>query len=283
MDMTLAIWLVLGACAIAVATDLRSRRIPNWLTAALAVAALGLHAAGGLAAVGIALAIARGCHVSGADRIFVRLARRGRRQVARSRRRSARFPDAVPFLVYTAIGGGILAVVFAVVTGRVGSVMTNVGLMLRPFAYKGTQAVAPTSPSCYPMPSRSRLVRSQSRFLITLSLLEAATVNTRRITLIIAVVLAVGTGILTLRYLSNLNQQAAGSGRDEDRRRHERRHSGSRQDHGRHADRRQAPAGDVEPQSLDDPKQAEGDVALISMPPARCSPHRTSARRRRSV
>jgi pilus assembly protein CpaB len=92
-------------------------------------------------------------------------------------------------------------------------------------------------------------------------------VNTRRITLIIAVVLAVGTGILTLRYLSNLNaqqQQAAvemktvvitnvdipARGKIT-------------------ADMltvAQHQAGDVEPNSLADPKQAEGDVALISMP-----------------
>ena len=32
--------------------------------------------------------------------------------------------------------------------------------------------------------------------------------NTRRITLIVAVLLAVGTGILTLRYLSSINRQA---------------------------------------------------------------------------
>jgi pilus assembly protein CpaB len=92
-------------------------------------------------------------------------------------------------------------------------------------------------------------------------------VNTRRITLIIAVVLAVGTGILTLRYLSNLNQQsqqaavemktvvvtnvdipARGKITAE------------------MLTVAKRAAGDVEPQSLDDPRQAEGDVALISMP-----------------
>ena len=42
--MSLAIWIVLAACAIAVATDLTSRRIPNALTIGLAATALGLHA-----------------------------------------------------------------------------------------------------------------------------------------------------------------------------------------------------------------------------------------------
>jgi len=145
MDMTFAMWLVLGACAIAVATDLRSRRIPNWLTAALAVAALGLHAAGGLAAVGIALAILVGVMFLGLIAFSFGWLGGGDVKLLAAGAAALGFPDAVPFLVYTAIGGGILAVVFAVVTGRVGSVMTNVGLMLRPFAYKGTQAVAPTS------------------------------------------------------------------------------------------------------------------------------------------
>ena len=45
--MTLAIWFVLAACAIAVATDVTTRRIPNWLTGVLAVAALGFHAVHG--------------------------------------------------------------------------------------------------------------------------------------------------------------------------------------------------------------------------------------------
>ena len=42
--MTLAIWFVLAACAVAVATDVTTRRIPNWLTGLLAVAALAFHA-----------------------------------------------------------------------------------------------------------------------------------------------------------------------------------------------------------------------------------------------
>jgi Flp pilus assembly protein protease CpaA len=60
------------------------------------------------------------------------------------------FPDAVPFLVYTAIGGGVLALVFAAVTGRLGTVLRSVALIVRPFAYKGTTPVAPTDPIMLP-------------------------------------------------------------------------------------------------------------------------------------
>ena len=91
--------------------------------------------------------------------------------------------------------------------------------------------------------------------------------NTRRITLIIAVVLAVGTGILTLRYLSNLNSQqqqvavelktVVVTSQDVPAR------SKLTADMLTLTKR---PAGDVEPGSIEDPKQAVGDVAQISLP-----------------
>jgi pilus assembly protein CpaB len=92
-------------------------------------------------------------------------------------------------------------------------------------------------------------------------------VNTRRITLIIAVVLAVGTGILTLRYLSNLNaqqQQAAVEMKTVVMTNVDVPARGKITADMLTVAKRQA--SDVEPQSLEDPKQAEGDVALISMP-----------------
>jgi pilus assembly protein CpaB len=93
-------------------------------------------------------------------------------------------------------------------------------------------------------------------------------VNTRRITLIVAVLLAVGTGVLTLRYLSSINQgqtptQAVESkpvliaNRDIPAR-------------GKITPdmltRVSRPANQVEPGALSDPKEAEGDVALIAIP-----------------
>ena len=44
--------LLLAACAIAVFTDVRKRKIPNWLTAGLAAGALALHVPQGWVAVG---------------------------------------------------------------------------------------------------------------------------------------------------------------------------------------------------------------------------------------
>ncbi|GAC1567383.1 MAG: hypothetical protein NVS2B3_05230 [Vulcanimicrobiaceae bacterium] len=93
--------------------------------------------------------------------------------------------------------------------------------------------------------------------------------NTRRITLIVAVVLAVGTGILTLRYLAGINSQAQAqqqtvelkpvviAARDIPAR---------MKITPEMLTKTQRPAGQVEPQALTDPAQAKGDVALISIP-----------------
>src|ERR1700722_2027338 len=150
MNITLATWLVLGACAIAVATDLRSRRIPNVLTAALAVAALGLHATSGLAAFGVALATLVGVLFLGLVAFSFGWLGGGDVKLLAAGAAALGFPDALPFLVYTAIGGGVLALVFAAVTGRLGSVLRSVALIVRPFAYKGTTPVAPTDPIMLP-------------------------------------------------------------------------------------------------------------------------------------
>ena len=94
--------------------------------------------------------------------------------------------------------------------------------------------------------------------------------NTRRITLIVAVVLAVGTGVLTLKYLSSINQQQAPvaatqtemksvvvTNRDIAVR------SKITADMLTKVTR---PSTEAEPQAISDPKQADGDVALIAMP-----------------
>ncbi len=87
--------------------------------------------------------------------------------------------------------------------------------------------------------------------------------NSRRITLIVAVVLAVATGVLTLRYLSTLNA--------------------ANQQHQTAIEMRPViiastkispqmltkimkPAVELEPGSIAEPKQIEGDVALIAIP-----------------
>jgi prepilin peptidase CpaA len=147
---SVSVWLVLAACSVAVLTDLRTRRIPNFLTVTLALAALALQATHGWVAFGGALAIlvvvlalgsvAFGHHwLGGGD---VKLLAAGAAALG--------FPDAVPFLIYTALGGGVLALVVAVATGRLVPVLRSVASMLRPFAYRGTVAAPPAHPIVLP-------------------------------------------------------------------------------------------------------------------------------------
>jgi len=92
-------------------------------------------------------------------------------------------------------------------------------------------------------------------------------VNTRQITLIVAVVLALGTGILTLRYLSSINQTQTNqqvelkpiviANRDI---------AAREKITPDMLTKTTRPADEVEPQALSDPKQAEGDIALITIP-----------------
>lgn len=93
--------------------------------------------------------------------------------------------------------------------------------------------------------------------------------NTRRITLIVAVVLALGTGILTLRYLSGIQQQAAVqtpvvelkailiASKDIPARMRITPDMLTRV---------QRPATEIEPGALSIPRQVEGDIALITIP-----------------
>jgi len=94
-------------------------------------------------------------------------------------------------------------------------------------------------------------------------------VNSRRITLIVAIVLAVGTGILTLKYLSGINQQAQTTQQAVALK------SVVIAAHDIPARMRITPemltkvqrsASEVEPQALTDPNQAKGDIAIISIP-----------------
>jgi Flp pilus assembly protein protease CpaA len=109
--MSLPIWLTLGACFIAGISDLHSRRIPNWLTGTLAVAALVVHAFDGLWPLATCFAVLAAGIVAG-TLIYsrggigagdVKLAIAGSAMLS--------WPLCVSFLLYTAISGGVLALI----------------------------------------------------------------------------------------------------------------------------------------------------------------------------
>jgi prepilin peptidase CpaA len=148
--MSPAIWIVLVACAIAVATDLTSRRIPNALTIGLALVGLALHAMQGVGDFALSLAALVAVTIVGLGAFSMGWLGGGDVKLAAAAAAALSFPDAIPFLAYTAIGGGLLAVAVAGLTGRLGSVLLSIALVLRPIAYKGTVSVAPRKPIMLP-------------------------------------------------------------------------------------------------------------------------------------
>ena len=127
--MPITIWLTLAGCCVASLYDVRSRRIPNALTGTLALGAAVVHAFGGLQSLGISLAVmaaltaagtllyARG-GIGGGD---VKLA------IAASGMLS--YPLFVPFLLYSAIGGGLLAIFFLVFRGEARAAFSRAALI----------------------------------------------------------------------------------------------------------------------------------------------------------
>ncbi len=137
--------LVLAACAVAVGTDLRWRKIPNALSAGLAVIALvfaGMHGwMALLASAGLMVAVM----ALGLFAFSLGWLGGGDVKLAAAIAGAFGFPDAVAFILYTSVSGGVLAVLTLTFTGRLVTGFKNAAGILRPLVYEGTTAVAPRS------------------------------------------------------------------------------------------------------------------------------------------
>ena len=130
--MSLSLWLTLAGCLAASYCDVRTRRIPNPLTGSLAIGALAVHAFGGWAALGISIAVMAILTVAG-TLVYSRGGIGGgdvKLAIAASGMLS--YPLCIPFLIYTAIGGGVLALIFLAARGRAKSTLSR--LVLTTFA-----------------------------------------------------------------------------------------------------------------------------------------------------
>lgn len=97
--------------------DVRARRIPNWLTGSLALAALAVHSFSGLRDVAISLLVMAVLTAAGTLVYSKGGIGGGDIKLAIAASGMLSYPLCVPFLLYSAIGGGILAVVFVVFRG----------------------------------------------------------------------------------------------------------------------------------------------------------------------
>ncbi|MGH7755067.1 MAG: prepilin peptidase [Vulcanimicrobiaceae bacterium] len=148
--MSLAILLVLAACAVAVVTDVRARRIPNLLTGALALAALGFAGFQGAIAFFTCAGLMVGVLLVGFVAFSLGWLGGGDVKLLAAAGGALGTHDVVAFLLYTAIGGGILAVAVTLATGRTRAVASSVAGLVRPFAVAGTAPQAPVRPTMLP-------------------------------------------------------------------------------------------------------------------------------------
>ncbi len=129
--MKLEISLLVVACAIAVVTDIRTRKIPNWLTAGLAGSALLAHIPQGWAAVGGSLLAAIVFFVLGTVVHSLRILGGGDVKLLAAGSLALGYPDCMLFVLYTLLGGGVLAAVIAVAQRRLQQTLANVGAFAR--------------------------------------------------------------------------------------------------------------------------------------------------------
>lgn len=118
--------LLLAACAIAVCTDVRARRIPNWLTGALAAGALAFHLPQGWTAVAGALAAGAVVFMIGTVAHSIRILGGGDVKLLAAGALALGSPDCVIFVLYTLLGGGVFALAYALAQRRLRSTLVNV-------------------------------------------------------------------------------------------------------------------------------------------------------------
>lgn len=117
-------WIVLGACAIAVYTDVRDYRIPNWLTVGLATVVLGSTLLQGPVAFGLSFAVMAAVFALGAGAFCFKMLGGGDVKLAAAAAAGIGYPDVLTFLLYTALAGGALAIVVAAIRGQLPSVFS---------------------------------------------------------------------------------------------------------------------------------------------------------------
>ena len=148
--MTLELSIALCACVVAAFCDVRTRKIPNALPFVVALTGLGFALSHGVLTGLTTLALMVVTLVVGTFAFARGWLGGGDVKLAAAVTACLGLADAAPFLIYTAIGGGILGGCFALASRRGSSVFRSTLGLLRPFAYQGTVAIAPERPITMP-------------------------------------------------------------------------------------------------------------------------------------
>ena len=146
----LALALVLVAAAAAAYTDLKTRRIPNALVAALLVAGLTLHAMQGWQSSAIVVGLCLAVFAVGTLLFSFKLIGGGDVKFMAAAAAALGWPDTVAFILYTVIAGGLLGVAIAVARGRFRPMLANLKTMLFPVLSGLRPAAVPSAVGTMP-------------------------------------------------------------------------------------------------------------------------------------
>lgn len=127
--MSIFIWLTLIGCLAASICDIKSRRIPNALTGSLALGAAIAHSFYGLRPLGESLAVMAVLIVAGTLVYSRGGIGGGDIKLAIGASGMLGYPLCVPFLLYTAIAGGVLALLFILVRANARATISRAVLM----------------------------------------------------------------------------------------------------------------------------------------------------------
>jgi prepilin peptidase CpaA len=140
-----ALILVLTAAALAAYTDLKSRRIPNFLTGAVLVAGLALHATQGWRSLAISIALFVVVFFLGTLLFSLKLIGGGDVKLLAAAAATLGWPDTAAFLFYTVIAGGLLGIIISTARGRLRPVLANLRLMILPMLSGSRPATVPSA------------------------------------------------------------------------------------------------------------------------------------------
>ncbi|HEV3157788.1 MAG TPA: prepilin peptidase [Candidatus Baltobacteraceae bacterium] len=148
--MTVLYFVALVACALAVFTDVRYRRIPNVLTFTLAAVVLVVQCVNGWGNLAVSIACLTVVFFLGTVAYVMRWLGGGDVKFAAALSASFGYPDTVAFLLYTSIAGGILALIVSLAHGRLGATTANVMRIMQPNTFPQEALAAPLQPMTLP-------------------------------------------------------------------------------------------------------------------------------------
>jgi prepilin peptidase CpaA len=141
--MSVALIVLVGGTLVAAAIDLRTRRIPNALTATMALAAVGLHLADGVAASLIVLAVMLVSFALGALAFSAGWLGGGDVKLVAAACGLASYPGCLALVLAISIAGAVLALAQAVRQRRLGSIIRSASLLALTGAIPQTRTLLP--------------------------------------------------------------------------------------------------------------------------------------------